>query len=460
MDITPKVNLLKSLRGRRFDPVRLAGEAVDNAFDASARSIKIKIAADEISFIDDGVGITLDRIASLFSLGDHGAMTTTQLGRFGVGIKSQAVNAGDALLVDTISRDGRYLARVNWRALLESNQWIIDNPRRLPLRVGSPTGTRIAINELRKRTGAGIDRVRDELAVRFHPALIEGRVIELNGDPITPLAEPDLLDVIECQISLSKGRGAHLRGGILAEASKLNRVHVGYRHRVIMPHSPLGWGDYGGTNRMFARLQLSGPWHLAEFKDDLPDEEERSELEEAVHRALLPVLEKVSVASFDARIDEISQRINDLLPPEIAAARPRKTGAQKMPTGRRQQRDAGRVSPDRSDPGGPAKAMQQKFGRLLISFDGDPEEDGIGTCRHVGKQYRVDLAKDSPLVARLIEHRDQEVAAQSLLAIALMIYEQGRQQVQPDIPELFGPFGKRIANLLATQPKNGKEIVG
>ena len=73
MDITPHVNLLKSLRGDRVDYVLVAGEGIDNAFDAGAKSISIIVNDDEISFADDGVGITQDRVAAIFSLGDHGA---------------------------------------------------------------------------------------------------------------------------------------------------------------------------------------------------------------------------------------------------------------------------------------------------------------------------------------------------------------------------------------------------
>ena len=40
MDITPYTNFLKSLRGQRVDYVVLAGEGVDNAFDAGASRVR------------------------------------------------------------------------------------------------------------------------------------------------------------------------------------------------------------------------------------------------------------------------------------------------------------------------------------------------------------------------------------------------------------------------------------
>jgi len=47
------------------------------------------------------------------SLGEHGHWTTTQHGRYGVGIKVQAVNAGDKLTIVSFSIDGKVLLEVD-----------------------------------------------------------------------------------------------------------------------------------------------------------------------------------------------------------------------------------------------------------------------------------------------------------------------------------------------------------
>jgi hypothetical protein len=125
VDITPHVNLLKSLRGERVDYRLLIGEGIDNAFDAGASRIDININPEQISFQDDGSGIVRERLPSLFSLGEHGALSTTQLGRFGVGIKTQAVNSGDVFKVLSISKDGCFSTQVNWPQLLKSGRWQI-----------------------------------------------------------------------------------------------------------------------------------------------------------------------------------------------------------------------------------------------------------------------------------------------------------------------------------------------
>lgn len=447
MLITPKTNLLKSLRGERINYPLLIGEGVDNALDAGATVVDLTITEDAIDFKDNGVGITRDRIEALFSLGDHGPMSTTQLGRFGIGIKHQAVNAGNIFRIASTSHDGRVRVEVDWREILKSGRWEIDDPRWLPVPVGAPTGTTISIADLRRPPKMSMEKIRQEVALQFRPAIADGKTISINRHHIELLADPELTDEVERQFTFSGGRTAKLHAGILAHASKLNRVHVAYRHRVIMPGSTLGCGEYGGLNKMFARLQLSGPWHLAKFKDDLTDEAERDDLEEAVGEALRPILDKCASESMTAHIASLSRAINEMVKPEYQPARPHKSGS---PKGRSApgsaSRSAGVVSPDKSDDGGPARAKRAPRDTLLITFDGDVETDGIGACRSSGKAKRVDLSKGHPYVADLMALRDETLAARTILALAVAIFEHHRTGDQED---MIDPFGKRIANMLA-----------
>lgn len=454
MDITPHVNLLRSLRGERTNYVALIGEGVDNAFDAGASYISVTVSDEKVELQDDGVGITRDRIGSVFSLGDHGAMSTTQLGRFGVGIKSQAVNAGDVFRVASVSRSGRIVVEVNWRQILKTGQWKIDDPKWLPVLVTEKTGTTISISELRHSPRINRDKTLDDLALRFYPAIADGKSIHLNGRPVTLLSEPAMTDIVDRHFSLSGGRSAHLRAGILAEPSKLNKVHVAYKHRVIMPASTLGCGEYGGLTKMFARLRIDGPWHLAKFKDDLTDEREREELEEAVAAALAPILEKCSSASMSARINKVAHLLNEMVPPELAPARPRQNKPREA-TGTKAKR-SGTVDEDKSDDGGPAKSKRPPRDSLLITFDGSAEEDGIGAFEKGSKTqpHRVNLSKDDPFIAELLEHRDEAFGARCLLAIALSLFEEGRQSANQELQ--FMSFGLRIAKQLSIQEEPGR----
>jgi histidine kinase/DNA gyrase B/HSP90-like ATPase len=439
----PKVSYLKSLRGDRVRYPVLVGEAIDNAFDANARHISIELGDNLVRFQDDGIGITRNRIESLFSLGDHGMMTSTQLGRFGIGIKTQAINAGDIFTVKSTSVDGCFWVQVNWRKVLASGEWEADDPTWLPFSVGSPTGTIIELSALRTPQKYTVEQIIEEMAQRFYPALIDGKTIKVNEKSIPVLADPKMTDVIEKIITLSKNRRAHLRAGILTEKSKLNRVHVSFRHRVIMPASSVGCGDYGGLTKMFARLQLAGVWHLGKYKDDLTDEDERDELETAVGEALEPILEKCNSASMDARIAALGELIHERLAPEIAAARPVRK-QKTVESGEKRKRRPGIVD-EPSHESGPAKTKRPQQGKLLITFEGKNEEDGIGSYQP-GRTNRINLSADNPNIANFVHYRDQTLAADALVLIAFAIYEQGKQERAPELP--LKSFGQRIADLL------------
>jgi Histidine kinase-, DNA gyrase B-, and HSP90-like ATPase len=447
MKITPHVNLLKSLRGERVDYRLLIGEGVDNAFDAGAKRVGVFIDDDEVTFQDDGRGITQDRIASIVSLGDHGPMSTTALGRFGIGIKSQAVNAGETFSLVSVSRDGRVKLRVNWRQILKSGEWEVDDPRWTPVPVGAQTGTTITISQLRKAPRLPIEKLIDDVALRFHPALASGCSLSINDRNVGLLAEPKMTDVIERQLTLSGQRSAHLRAGILCGPSPLNKVHVAYKHRVIMPASSVGCDSFGGLTKMFARVQLSGPWSLARFKDDLTNEGEREELEDAVGEALQPILEKCNSASMSARLAQIGSLVNDLVPPHIAGARPkRQKEAAELEEKKKRKRETGEVDRKKAELGGPARE-RRNTDRLLITFDGVADHDGVGEFQP-GRPHRVNLSKDHPYIARLIQYRDQDLAVMALYAMAISIFEHGLQDLRNELPM---QFGVRIANLLKLQ---------
>jgi hypothetical protein len=448
MDITPHVNLLKSLRADRVNYIQLIGEGVDNAFDAGATSIFVTIDQDHVEFVDNGLGITRDRISALFSLGKHGAQTTTALGRFGVGITSQAVNAGDKFEVDSTSVNGSFYASANWRTVLKSGLWAVDEPRWKPVAIGTATGTTVKISILRKAPTVTLEKITSDLALVFHPALASGQVIKLNGQPIPTLEEPRMTDIIDRHLTLSDGRGAHVRAGILVEPSSLNMVHVGYQHRVIMPRSRLGCGLHSGLTKMFARVQISGKaWHLAKFKDDLTDENEREELEEAVAAALLPILEKCSSASMTARIKAITSQVNELIPPELKPSRPIRAKGGSSSNGGGGRKRSGMVDEGKSDERetGPARSKRKPKDQLIINLDGTNYEQGVGSFIP-GRPHCVNLSPDNPHVARLIALRDQDIAVESLYALALSVFIAARKDELP----LFS-FGQQLAQLLSLQ---------
>ena len=122
MKILPDTHFLNSIRadrGSRGAYTELVAEAIDNSIDADAHEIAIQLQKEMILLQDNGIGITKDRQDSIVKLGGHGAMPTTMLGRFGIGLKYHAVCAGDSLEVDSY-RDGRMKLVANWDRVIQS----------------------------------------------------------------------------------------------------------------------------------------------------------------------------------------------------------------------------------------------------------------------------------------------------------------------------------------------------
>lgn len=446
MKITPKVSLLKSLRGERVNRIGLLGEAIDNSFDANARRVDITIGDHLLTFRDNGIGLNSERLEALFTLGDHVSTGTTALGRFGVGITAQAINAANIIEVDSVSHQGHCRLHANWRQVLRSGEWEVPDPDWRPILVGASTFTVIALRELRTPEPYTQQRLFDDMAEIFYHALQDGKQIVIDGQTIQFVEDPPLDDEIERDLVLSNGRSIKLRAGILRGKSKRWGVFVGFRHRVLKMRCNWGCADYVGLGKMFCRLRLSGPWHLAKFKDDLADQDERDELEAAVEAALRPILEKVNDAAMDAKIDALGDLINQMIPPRLAASRPhRKKNPNPDPEEKRKRKrkQHNPVDPVDSEPQGPARTKQPQQGRLMITFDGRDDQDGIGNYQS-GRPDRVNLAKDNLIIGRLIAQRDQQVAASALYVIALLLYESRLRQL-----DIFEPLGKRVADLLA-----------
>lgn len=444
MKITPPVHLLRMWERQKPHYTNLFCEAIDNAFDAAAMRIRITQSQQSIKFEDDGVGIDRGRVSALFAPGEHAALSTTQLGQFGIGITTQAIAAGNRLEVDSVSSKGRLSAEVDWRDIIRRGEWEIDDPVFIPVVVGEHTGTMIRIGGLRPYKAIPADKIVAEIADRFHPALIEGRAIFLNGTTIDPISDPRLTDIVEQEYSFDDGRRARLRAGILVGTSRRNRVHVSYAHRVIMPASPFGCDEYGGIMKMFARLQLSGGgWSITPYKDDLADAKQRNELETVVLEDLRPILEKCQAASFNAKIAGIKDLIVEMLPPHLAPVKPQKTRTKKSGQKRKEKRSAEIDSEKAKNDDGPARSPRPKSGPLKIDFEGTDAEDGIAGFRR-GPPPRINLPPDNPLISALLRARDNRIAATGLLGIVMCVYEHHRREGQLPIEH----FGRQVADLL------------
>lgn len=453
-DITPDTHFLESIRADRGSYWTLAAEAIDNAFDAGATEAALSLNKEWVGLKDNGQGITRDRELSMVRLGEHRAMPTTALGTFGIGMKYHAVSAGDVLEVSSVSTDGRMRLSADWGEIIRMGAWRIADPKWVSSIHAGKTGTEIKISRLRwpAPTAKDIKQAHEKLSQIFYPALIAGRIITLNRENLPLLREPEMTNVVEGDVRLPNGKGAHVRGGITTSPSSLYQVQVSYKHRVIMPQSVFGCGSYTGLRRMFARVELTGPWTLERFKNRLADND-ADELQNGVEEILLPVLEQCHGAQMSVRVNEMTELVNDMLPPELIPARPISKGNKSGPSKtKRPTRIHGKTKDGDENPSGPARKLRTGAG-LVVSFE-EPlvDEHGFGHFTE-GKPNRVTLAMDNPLIASLLASRDQVEGARQIITIALFIFhnELDKQTSTPSFPELNGKAGFEVWQMVKQQ---------
>lgn len=443
-DITPSTHLLHSLRKSRMKVPALLGEAIDNAFDADARTVKVTVADDAIIVEDDGRGVPVCRWKALFGLGHHERQDTTALGRYGVGIKNQSIAAGDLFRVSSVSEDGEFLLQVDWETIERSGKWLIPEPTWL-VPSARPKGTKIYIGRLhRPPTAKEIERARNEVAQLFYPAIALGASILFNGSAIEPVRDPLLTEVVETRRDFGEGKRAFIRAGFVSDPnSKIQGVDLSFKHRVIKPRSAFGCGDYSPTG-MFARVYLSGDWTLSKYKDELNDIEHGAALEDAVFDVLAPFLERCKSATLSVRFREMKEMLNASLPIEMAAVRPRKEkdlGRQ----GKKKKR-VGKAPDAPESPTGPALGGRTRSG-LMIDWEPGSDQWGYGRFEK-GKISRIWLARDNPHIAELMSRRDRESARRELYLIAMAVFLGSPQQLEL---ELDGGFGLRLWKLFEQQ---------
>jgi hypothetical protein len=431
----PSTHLIDAIRAEPSEFWQWAGEAIDNSFDASATKVALIMNAGELTCWDNGEGITKDRDHALTRLSVHGAMVGTKLGRYGVGIKSKAIQHGQCIKFESVSIDGKMVRFWDWSTVRTSGRWLFPKPNRFPAH-GKSTYTRVQILELfRKPKERDIVKTANIIQRLYYPAMLYGRTVTLNGADIQPIPLPAMTDVVEGEIDLGEGNKASVIAGMLVDhKSKLKQVDVSYAWRLIKKESAFACDGYAGISAMYCRVSLEGGWHLAKFKDELFDKNEYDQLEDAVAEIIAPVLEKCHSASLKLRTNRIVQLLNDMIPDHMKISRPVK----KDPQGRQGPKGGDKrvkPAPDTDPtPTGPTSGRKPPRGLLIEFSDGLHETEGFGRALIEKKSARIQLASDNPHIAKLRAGRDEELCVIALYDIAMLLYEgQNSEQLLFDL---------------------------
>lgn len=209
-NVSPNMgDFVSSLRDIGYSTQVAVADILDNSITAQAKNIKIHLVAlPETVFcvLDDGVGMSSVELVEAMRLATKGpgaAREKTDLGRFGLGLKTASFSQCKKLTVIS-NRSGKISARV-WDLdfIGEQNQWLLITPdvteiEDLPLysqllRMNS--GTLVVWQEIDSFKPSDIpdivDDLRKHLSLVFH-RFLESRTgwnrinIELNGDRLKP----------------------------------------------------------------------------------------------------------------------------------------------------------------------------------------------------------------------------------------------------------------------------------
>lgn len=186
--------LIESLRALGYHLPDAVADLVDNSVAAGARSVRVEYNADRagwVAVVDDGRGMDEDELHRAMHLGVDGPLApraSSDLGRFGLGMKTASFSQARRLTVLTRTADGVTAYRTwdlgfvaehgDWYILDHADEEVLHIADRLGM---ASAGTMVLWRDLdRCGDGAqlidGMARVREHLAAVFGRFLRDGRL--------------------------------------------------------------------------------------------------------------------------------------------------------------------------------------------------------------------------------------------------------------------------------------------
>jgi hypothetical protein len=125
--------LIESIRSIGYSFDAAIADIIDNSISANAKNVTVNIAPPKdgnlsVVILDDGVGMTSDDLQVAMSLGGKGPRSkrdATDLGRFGLGLKTASFSQAKKLLVISKNKDATGLSGIEWdlNHVITSNRW-------------------------------------------------------------------------------------------------------------------------------------------------------------------------------------------------------------------------------------------------------------------------------------------------------------------------------------------------
>lgn len=216
--IAPSVNLLESMRSVGYSTEAAIADLIDNSITAGARHVTVDadvVDGKFIAVLDDGSGMTSEVAREALRLaGSVGDRKSSDLGRFGLGLKTASLSQARCLTVVTKSAGTLTALRWDIDYVRSSGEWLLivldeQDVNGLPLWEqfsAQRAGTLVVWNELDLLLGdtsapgrllaERLTEVRSSLALVFHRFLSDRRnrlSITINGLALRPI-DPFLSD--------------------------------------------------------------------------------------------------------------------------------------------------------------------------------------------------------------------------------------------------------------------------
>jgi Histidine kinase-, DNA gyrase B-, and HSP90-like ATPase len=217
--ITPSASrLTESLRDIGYDFPAAVADIVDNSVMAGASQVGISIEfSGEESYVmisDDGEGMTANGLLEAFRYGSRRTYSRSDLGRYGLGLKTASLSQCRSVTVATSRRrtaPGNVTVRtLDLDLIAELDEWLVVEPTSEPViessveRLGSESGTVVIWRKLdrvlpekrpdgawaRRRLDAMAAKTAEHLGIVFHRYLESSKdhslVITVNGEKVEP----------------------------------------------------------------------------------------------------------------------------------------------------------------------------------------------------------------------------------------------------------------------------------
>jgi hypothetical protein len=299
-------DLIESLRDFGYTLQSALADLIDNSLAAKASRVWIVVdpspVAPHIAVVDDGEGMSESRLVEAMRMGTMGPLSrraATDLGRFGLGMKTASLSQGQRLTV--ISKRGRNLAVRSWDLahVRKANDWqLLTTPSQVASdyhgRLSrAKHGTAIVIEQLDRASfvavaealrsshlAAALDSIREHLGMVFHRFMEKGFEINLGENRI-PRWDPYLSEhstrLAPETLRLPERGEITVTPFVLPHHTRLSDE----RHELAA--GPLGWNAHQGfyiyrCGRLIVpgtwlnlRLKKEDTYKLARIQVDLPN---------------------------------------------------------------------------------------------------------------------------------------------------------------------------------------------